>query len=81
MFYNPAPYRTSTSTPTSASAKTGFSAGGVPSQEDLDFPDMSRFSVKDYAGVEYYAGGASLPEKYNSTSNACGVLLLWTRDR
>jgi hypothetical protein len=44
-------------------------------------PDLSRYNTRDYAAVEYYAGGASTPIKYNATSSGCGVLLLWTRER
>jgi hypothetical protein len=44
-------------------------------------PDLSRYNTRDYAAVEYYAGGASTPVKYNATSSGCGVLLLWTRER
>lgn len=44
-------------------------------------PDLSRYNTRDYAAVEFYAGGASIPLKYNATSSGCGVLLLWTRER
>jgi hypothetical protein len=45
-------------------------------------PDLSAMHVGDYAGVEFYADGASLPSQYNSRrSKGCGVLLLWTRER
>jgi hypothetical protein len=44
-------------------------------------PDLSRYNTRDYAAVEFYAGGASTPVKYNATSSGCGVLLLWTRER
>ena len=44
-------------------------------------PDLSRMSTRDYAAVEYYAGGATIPARYNATSSGCGVLLLWTRER
>jgi len=44
-------------------------------------PDLSRYNSRDYAAAEYYAGGASLPIRYNATSSGCGVLLLWTRER
>ena len=45
-------------------------------------PDMARMPVLEYAGVEFYGGGAVIPAQYNSiTNNDCGVLLLWTRDR
>jgi hypothetical protein len=46
-----------------------------------DDPDLANMPARDYAGVEYYAGGATMPEQYNMTSNGCGVLLLWTRER
>ncbi len=44
-------------------------------------PDLSRYNTRDYAAVEFYAGGASTPIKFNATSSGCGVLLLWTRER
>ncbi|HEX8942350.1 MAG TPA: hypothetical protein VF785_04375 [Gemmatimonadaceae bacterium] len=44
-------------------------------------PDFSIMNPRDYAAAEFYAGGASLPVEYNSTSSGCGVLLLWTRER
>ena len=43
--------------------------------------DFSALASRDFAGVEYYPGGASLPVKYNATDNGCGVLLLWTREK
>ena len=42
-------------------------------------PDFDTYNTGDYAGVEYYAGGGSVPERYNATNNSCGVLLLWTK--
>ncbi len=44
-------------------------------------PDFSRLSVRDFAGVEYHAGGATLPAGYSPVNSDCGVLLLWTRER
>jgi len=44
-------------------------------------PDLARYNTREYAAVEYYPGGASMPVKYNATSSGCGVLLLWTRER
>lgn len=44
-------------------------------------PDLSRYNTREYAAVEFYAGGASLPVRFNATSSGCGVLLLWTRER
>jgi hypothetical protein len=46
-----------------------------------DIPDLTLFRAADYAGIEYYAGGASMPTKFNFTSSGCGVLLLWSRER
>jgi hypothetical protein len=44
-------------------------------------PDLSLMLVREYAGVEFYNGGATIPAQYNQTGNGCGVLLLWTRER
>ncbi len=44
-------------------------------------PDFSRLSVRDFAGVEYHPGGATLPAGYSPMNSDCGVLLLWTRER
>jgi len=45
-------------------------------------PDLARLQVREYAAVEYYAGGASVPAQYSAAKAAdCGVLLLWTRER
>jgi len=44
-------------------------------------PDFSRLETDSFAGVEFYAGGASVPPQYNATSAGCGTLLLWTRER
>jgi hypothetical protein len=43
--------------------------------------DLDKISVNDYAGVEFYAGGATAPPQYNMTGSACGVLLFWSRER
>lgn len=44
-------------------------------------PDLAGFEISNYAGVEYYPGGASIPLQYNMTGSGCGVLLLWTRQK
>jgi hypothetical protein len=44
-------------------------------------PDLNSLDVSQYAGIEYYAGGASMPAEFSRTSNGCGLLLLWTRER
>lgn len=43
--------------------------------------DINSFRAEDFAGIEFYPGGASMPLKYNRTGSDCGVLLLWTRER
>ena len=43
--------------------------------------DLEKLKIIDFAGVEYYAGGATVPPQYNSRNSGCGVLLLWYRDR
>jgi hypothetical protein len=49
---------------------------------DTDAPDMRSFRVDEFAGIEYYAGGASVPAQFNNTRESnCGVLLLWTREK
>jgi len=54
-----------------------YDASGVA----IDPPDMRNYDIRHYAAVEYYAGGATTPVKYNATSSGCGVLLLWSRER
>jgi hypothetical protein len=45
-------------------------------------PDLARTLVRELAGIEYYAGGASLPAEFSAIkASDCGVLLLWTRER
>jgi len=31
------------------------------------------------AGIEYYAGAASIPAKYNATRSTCGLVVIWTK--
>jgi hypothetical protein len=46
-----------------------------------DAPDLSRMFVDDFAGAEFYPGGASVPAQFNMIRTAnCGVILLWTRE-
>jgi hypothetical protein len=44
-------------------------------------PDFTKWNVSDFAGVELYLGGATIPPQYNSSDTGCGLLLLWTRER
>lgn len=46
-----------------------------------EIPNLSRTSPREYAAIEFYAGGATTPARYNATASGCGVLLLWTRER
>lgn len=48
---------------------------------DVPPPDLTKFFTRDFAGVEYYPGGATIPPEYNQTGGGCGALLLWTRER
>jgi hypothetical protein len=43
--------------------------------------DLEKLRADQFAGVEWYAGAASIPAQYNKTGSTCGVLLFWTRDR
>lgn len=50
----------------------------------LDGVKLTGFSVNHLdpnmiAAVEWYAGPASVPAKFNVTSASCGVLVIWTR--
>jgi len=54
-------------------------AANLRSPDEL--PDLSTFRINEYAAIEFYHGGASIPVKYNATSGGCGVLLLWSRER
>jgi hypothetical protein len=44
-------------------------------------PDLGRTLVRELAGVEFYAGSATLPAQFSAIKTSdCGVLLLWTRE-
>ena len=50
--------------------------------EGIPPPDFSRaFDVSNFAGAEFYAGGASAPAAMHSDDDGCGSLWLWTRER
>jgi hypothetical protein len=44
-------------------------------------PDFGKMDGVNIAAAEFYDGGAAAPPEYNSTSQGCGVLVLWTRER
>jgi hypothetical protein len=54
---------------------------GPADREHTPPPDFGHMAVNEYAGIEYYPGGASIPVQFNATGSGCGTLLLWTRDR
>jgi hypothetical protein len=43
--------------------------------------DLSQIETEDIAGVEYYPTTSAAPAQFGGTSTACGVLLLWTREK
>lgn len=43
--------------------------------------DFSHLDGTSLTAAEFYAGGAAVPPEFNATSNGCGTLLLWTRER
>lgn len=46
-----------------------------------DPPDVGKFSAEEFAGIEYYPPGGSVPSRYVVTQNGCGTLLFWRRYR
>jgi hypothetical protein len=44
-------------------------------------PDFGKMDGVNIAAAEFYDGDAASPPEYNSTSQGCGVLVLWTRER
>ncbi len=50
---------------------------GVEGEEKFD---INKLKPDEVAGIEFYAGGASIPTQYNRTSGGtCGTLLVWMR--
>jgi hypothetical protein len=43
--------------------------------------DLEKLNIDQFAGMEYYASGASMPAEFNRTGSSCGAILLWTRER
>lgn len=41
--------------------------------------NVNNIDPKTLAGVEFYAGAATIPVKYNATRTTCGLLVLWTK--
>jgi hypothetical protein len=51
---------------------------GIPSTIT---PDFNRLSPAEYAMVEFYPGGSTIPPEFGGTDSPCGALLLWTREK
>jgi hypothetical protein len=43
--------------------------------------DLEKLNVNEFAALEFYSGGATIPVQYNRTGASCGAILLWTRER
>jgi hypothetical protein len=41
--------------------------------------DINSIPVSEIAGIESYAGGATMPTQYNGTRNSCGLIIIWTK--
>jgi hypothetical protein len=50
-------------------------------QETIQAFDLSAFNLNELAGIEYYPDNAILPAEFSHTSQRCGALMLWTRER
>lgn len=51
----------------------------IPARTSPNEDALSAINPESLAGIEAYAGPASIPAEYNLTGSACGVVLLWTR--
>ena len=43
--------------------------------------DLSQYELSNLAAIEWYPDGAVTPIEFAKTSERCGALLLWTRER
>jgi hypothetical protein len=50
---------------------------GVQAGDD----DLNKLQTAAFSGIEYYAGGSTIPIKYRPRDSTCGVLLFWSRER
>jgi len=69
---------------TRSPGKLAFGGGGCRAAIWLDGVILTDLNVNELdptmiAAVEWYAGPASVPAKFNVTSSVCGVLVIWTR--
>lgn len=54
-----------------------FLDGGSLGTGDVNLDDL--IAIPDLAGIEVYRGAAEVPQRYNATGSACGVIVIWTR--
>ncbi|HET6765494.1 MAG TPA: carboxypeptidase regulatory-like domain-containing protein [Longimicrobiaceae bacterium] len=50
---------------------------GVP----LSDPEIDDIAPQNISAMEVFRGPSEIPAEYNGTGSACGVVLLWTKDR
>ena len=53
--------------------------GGNPGSKGERKFNLNAIDPSMLAAIEYYAGPASIPVKYNGTRSTCGLLILWTK--
>lgn len=61
-----------------AGAEGAVSGSNTRSESEPKF-DINSINPSALAGIEYYAGPATIPVKYNGTRSTCGLLVLWTK--
>ena len=66
-----------------SNASSGSGGATTRRQQNAAIPpfNLTNFLVSNLAGVEYYPDGPSLPVQFDHSSQRCGALLLWTRER
>ena len=66
-----------------AAATFVFKSKAAPSTAEPTIQpfDLSQFNLNELAGIEYYPDNAIMPAEFSHTSERCGALFLWTRER
>ena len=60
--------------------KTAFGqVVSVPGQGQEPPFDINQLNTKTIAAIEFYAGPAQIPARFNVTQGTCGALVIWTR--